>query len=102
MRSKICTQSIPELVSVVVNKIPIDTTTAYVEATETMELIVSAVLNIENLVGSAFLMSNGSTAESPSSLVLVDRTKDIAYIKFVCHLDAGKLDKRVSHHPGAF
>ena len=102
MHSQMCTQSIPELVSVVANEMPIDTTTAYVEATETKKLIVSAVLKIENLVGNAFLLSNGCTAKSPSSLALDDRTEDITYVKFVCYLDAGKLDERVSQNPGAF
>ena len=97
-----CTQSIPELVSVVANEMPIDTTTAYVEATETMDLIVSSVLKIENLVGNAFLMSEGRMAKSLSSLVLADRIKDIAYVRFVCHLDTEQLDGKVSQSPGSF
>ena len=84
-----CTQSIPELISFVVNEIPIDTTTVYIEAMETRELVVSAVLKIETLVGNAFLLSNGHTSKPPSSLALDDRAKDILYVKFVCHFDAG-------------
>jgi len=62
IRNQMTTQSIPELVSVVNNEIQIDTTTAYVEATEVKDLIVSSILDLENLVGNAFLQSNGSVA----------------------------------------
>ena len=64
MRGQMITQSIPELVSVIANKIPIDSTTAYVEAIETKDLVVSGILDIENLAGNVFLQSNSSVAKS--------------------------------------
>ena len=51
MRSHMATQTIPELVSVVANKFSIDTTTAFVEATEMKEKLTQSVLEISNLVG---------------------------------------------------
>ena len=48
------TQTISDLVSVVVNDLPIGITTAFVEASDTRLKIMSSIMNIENLAGTAF------------------------------------------------
>lgn len=49
MHGQISTQSIPELVCVVINEMPIDITIAYMEAIENMDLILSNVNQIFRL-----------------------------------------------------
>ena len=69
----------------------IETTTAYVKASEMKQTITDEVLIINNLVDNAILRSNGNLEKTPSLLYL----KYMVYIKFMCYLDASMLDKRV-------
>jgi len=55
MRRQIWSHTITKLTSVISNDLPVDTTTAFMEASEVKENIIKNVLNINNLVGISFL-----------------------------------------------
>ena len=53
-------QSIPDLICIVSTELPVDTTTEFVEAMDIKKKITSSVLEIANLVGTAFIYTNGN------------------------------------------
>ena len=64
----ISTQTIPNLISVIVNELPIGIINAFVESSDTKLKIMSSIMNIGNLAGTAFLNSTGRIAKIPTSL----------------------------------
>ena len=80
MHSHMAIHTVLELVSVVANKAHIDTTTAFVEATDAKEKVIQSELNISNLVGTSFLNSTGGPKNESSSLDMINRSKYLAYI----------------------
>ena len=95
MRNHMDNLSIPDLITSVSTEIPLDITTSFVEAELVKSEILSRIYNVSNLLGLSFLTSNGSLAKTPASIDNKDRTKDLAYIRLSCTIDAHDLDKRI-------
>ena len=68
MKSHIYNLSTPDLITVIVFKIPIDTTTAFVEANAVKKHIMDNVYSVSNLTGLELLASTGQIANNPASI----------------------------------
>ena len=95
MSSQRLSHTIPNLIIIVSNDLPIDTTTLFMEASKVKKNIIRNVLNIHNLIGTSFLQSNGNTAKVPQSLDLKDRSTSMAYVQFIYVLDTTMVDTRI-------
>ena len=93
------TLSISDLVTTVSSKIPVNSTTAYVEASEVKKLIIGSVSCVSNLSGMVFINSTGATAKVLTSLLNKDRPKDLAYTRLACNIDASVIDNRIKQDP---
>ena len=91
--------NISDLTCVVANELPIDTTSAFVEASAIKDKIMAQAINVSNLTGCAFLKSNGNLAKVPTSLSVDDRTEDLSFVRVSCTLDGASIDPRVKQDP---
>ena len=99
LTSYMSTQTIPDLFSVVSNALPIDITTAFVEVSDIKHKVRSYIIDISNLVGTAFSTSTGGIAKILMSMYNDDKTVDIMYVRMSYDLDASLFDSRVSQEP---
>lgn len=99
LTSYMSTQTIPDLFSVVSNELPIDITTAFVEVSDIKHKVGSYIMDISNLVGTAFSTSTGGIAKISMSMYNDDRTVDIMYVHMSYDLDAFLFNSRVSREP---
>ena len=95
MRVHMDTLSIPDLVTVVSTEIPIDSTIAYVEASDINKLVTSSVSCVSNLTGIVLLNSTGGATKAPALIQNKDRPKDLAFIRLSCTINASTMDNRI-------
>ena len=93
MRSHIDNLSTLDLITAVVSKIPIDTTTSFMEANVVKKDIMDAVYSVSSLTGLAFLNSTGKIAKSSVSVADANHTKDLAYLRLSCTIDSNLMDQ---------
>ena len=92
-------QTIPDLVSIIANKLPIGITTVFVELSDTKLNIMSSIMNIGNLASTSFLNSTGRIVKTPISMDNTDRTADMMYVRISCSQDASLSDSPISQEP---
>ena len=95
LRGQADIHSVSDLLSLASLEIPIDTTSAYMEATRIKDSVVSSMTDILNLTGLAFIQSNGNQIQNLASSKLEDRKKDMAFIKLGCCIDGKAVDTRI-------
>ena len=95
MRGHMDTLSTPDLVTAAPSEIPVDSTTAYIEAFDVRTLIMDSVSCIHNLSGMAFIKSTRGQPKAPTSLLSKDRPKDIVFIRLACTIDGSGIDDRI-------
>ena len=89
------THSIVDVISLVSNKLPIDTGAAFQESQEVAKMVMGSALRVENLHPSAFLNSEGKQLKFHPAAMLAERPEDLSYFRFQCELDGLTLDRRV-------
>ena len=91
--------SVADVVSLVSNELPIDTSASFQEAQAAAKTIINSVLNPNFLEPVAFLNSVGSEVKIGDPTDLSTRPVDITYIRFRCHMHASSVDDRVVNAP---
>ena len=69
------------------------------EANLIKDSIVVQILDVSNLVGTAFLNSNGNITKAPVSSPLKDRTEDLSFVRVSCIVDKSVVDSRIVQCP---
>ena len=90
---------VSDLLSLASLEIPIDTTSAYMEATRIKDAVVSSTYDILNLTGLAFIRTDGNQIQNLVSSKLEDRKEDMVYIKLGCCIDGKAVDTRIDQPP---
>jgi len=89
------THSIADVISLVSNNLPIDTSTAFQESQEVAKMVTGSALRVDNLHPSAFLNLEGKQLNFYPAAKLAERPDDLSYFRFQCNLDGLALDRRV-------
>ena len=87
--------TIADIMSIVSNEIPIDSSAAYQKAQYVSKLIVDSVLNPAFLNPLAFLTSAGKEAKILDPTDLKKRPVDITYVRFCCTINSSSVDARI-------
>lgn len=82
----------PDLITIVSMEIPLDKTTSFAEVIVVKMEILSHIYDVTNLSGVLILATGGGQAKPPASIDDKDRTKDLAYIRLSCTIDANNLE----------
>ena len=85
--------SVADIISLVSNELPIDTSTAYQEAQAASKSIVDSVLNINNLEPLAFLNSTGAIVSITDFGDFDKWSPDVSFVRFHCNMDGSSVDK---------
>jgi len=83
-----------DLVTVVVNELPISTKSAMEGAEATGERLKKDLFVIENLEGSHFMDSKGKK-KAITSDKLEDRPEDLTYFAFLCNVEPKEMDEMI-------
>ena len=83
--------SIPDLITLVSTKIPLDTTTSLAEADAIKMKFLSCIYDATNISGVSFLTSGRDQVKTPASIDDKDRTKNLVFIWLSCTIDAHNL-----------
>ena len=87
--------TMPDIVAMVTNKIPIDSGAALQEAQSAPKFIVESVLHLIFLDSVAFLTSARNEAKLGDPADLTSRPSDITYVHFCCTIYGSSVDARV-------
>ena len=83
------------LITTVSSEVHMDNATLFIEADAVKKNIMESIYTVSHLTGLKFLISSGNVAKNPSSIDDKDFTKDLAYIRLSCTIDANKIDNRI-------
>jgi hypothetical protein len=92
--------SVPDLVSILANELPIDTGASYQEAVSVMNSIQDSIWDIDHLVPLGFLNSYGKHV-AVNAVEAAARPADVSFVRLRCALDPGSFDSRIGDVPFA-
>ena len=81
------THSVANLVSLVFDELPLDTSSFFKEAQATSKLIVNSIIYIDNLESLVFLDSRGAAVNMADFNDLDKRPSDVRFIRFRCTMN---------------
>ena len=87
--------TVADLISMVSNELPQDTSAAFQEAQFVAQMVMDNVLIVGNLEPIAFLSSTGKVANIEDAINLKNRPDDISFLRFNCVVDGAAMDSRV-------
>ena len=96
MSNLVDAHSVADIISLVSNELPIDTSAAYQEAQAASKSIVDSVLDANNLELLAFLNSTGATVSMIDFEDFDKRSADVSFVRFRCNMDVLSVDNRVN------
>ena len=87
--------SVADIISLVSNELPIDSSSSYQEAQAASKVITDSALNVNNLEPLAFLTSTGATVSMAEFDDLKKRPADVTFVRLRCNLNGTAVDNRV-------
>ena len=95
----VAAHSVADVVSLVSNELPLDTTATFHEAQSASKTVLDPAINIDNLEPLVFLNSAGSAFSMTDFSDLEKRPADVTFVSFRCNMDGSAVNSCVGSAP---